>query len=82
MCCIDRLKPQPLLDIWQDVRTELCAYAEKFGESMYYHQLVDRVAQQNTGYGRQRRIYKETNSLEKVVLALIQELENDLASRR
>lgn len=73
---------RPLLDIWQDVRTELCAYAEKFGESMYYHQLVDRVAQQNTGYGRQRRIYKETNSLEKVVLALIQELENDLASRR
>ena len=66
-------------EIWQIVQTEIQPYVSKIGESEYFEQLVKRVAERNISYQRQRTVYQETHSCEKVVSALISELADNLA---
>ena len=73
---------KPLHEIWQELQTEIQPYADETGESRYFEQLVERVSQKNISYLRQRKVYKETGSFEKVVSELIQELEDDLFSEQ
>lgn len=71
---------RPIFEIWQALQDEIKPYASRIGESLYFEQLAKRIEQQNISYRQQRKIYQQTDSFENVVLALIQELENDLFS--
>lgn len=81
-CVVDKNGSfKSIYEIWQTVQAEICPYANALGESKYFEQLVNRVAERNISYQRQRNLYKKTNSCVKVVSALIDELEDDLAGK-
>ncbi|SDY74050.1 hypothetical protein [Nitrosomonas sp. Nm33] len=79
-CVVDKNGSfKSIYEIWQIVQTEIRPYASEIGESEYFEQLAKRVAERNISYQRQRKVYQETHSCEKVVSLLIKELEDDLA---
>lgn len=79
-CVVDKNGSfKSIYEIWQIVQTEIQPYASEIRESEYFEQLVKRVAERNISYQRQRTVYQETRSCEKVVSLLIKELADDLA---
>jgi carboxylate-amine ligase len=69
-------RARPMADIFREVRDAVAVAAEELGETRYLEHLTAAM-EGGPGYARQRRIYRRTASLKRVVGSLVDRLEQD-----